>query len=625
MAGQLITVSQLKCACLDAAWLVRWLRGEEPPLPAVSEGWNRDPFPEQSATFHRLAIEFSTWLCEHPSESQILETSEALWNSLYEISARGELETLLTSGSLPAAHYLSQALRAFCSRLADLRARTLHFESWQNLFLTLEFDFQGVPLADGAVFVSGLPDAVRTLPKGAVEVVQYKSSRSEDRRHDLLELAIYARLLERTKPGLPFCGVLEYYEPELQALPVSAQELNGIFEEIVTPVIEELAGLAALPAVKLAQQMGVAAVDAQFEPPAPPPPIDPAALSPEDLAGHLERYFAEFALPMRVLRRREAPQFLRYDLEPAEGGNVSLLSARAADLQAALHLGQLPVIHAAPGSVTIDLPKYQPATVSWQSLPRLDAPLSIPIGVGVDDELITADFAETGMAHALIAGVAGSGKSEFLKCLAASLIAKHPPSGLRISVIDPKSATFNALKDGPYLHGPVVTDLRGAIVCLDSAVLEMERRYTVLERERVESVHQRANRTNMPFYFLVFDEFADLLLGGKMERDHLENLVARLTQRGGAVGIHLVVATQRPESRIVKGLLQANLPLRICLRVPDSEVSQLVLGEPGAEFLAGPGDLLCQRGRGLERAQAPCILQEELRSLAQVSKASRES
>jgi S-DNA-T family DNA segregation ATPase FtsK/SpoIIIE len=621
MAGQLITVSQLKCACLDAAWLVRWLRGEEPPLPAVSEGWNRDPFPEQSATFHRLAIEFSTWLCEQPAESQILETSEALWNSLYEISARGELEALLNTGSLPAAHYLSQALRAFCTRLADLRGRTMHFESWRNLFLTPEFDFQGVPLADGAVLVSGLPDAVRTLPKGAVEVVQYKSSRSEDRRHDLLELAIYGHLLLINKPGLPFCGVLEYYEPELQAIPVSAQELNGIFEEIVAPVIEELAGLATLPDVRLAQQIGAAVVDAELEP-TPPPPIDPATLSPED---HLERYIAELGLPGRVMRHREAPHFLRYEIEPSEGKDVSLLATRAADLQATLQLPHLPFIQTAPSGVIIDLPKFQPATVPWQSLPRLDAPLAIPVGIGADGELVTADFAEPRTSHALVAGVAGSGKSEFLKCLAASLIAKHPPSGLRISVIDPKSATFNALKDGPYLHGPVVTDLRGAIVCLDSAVLEMERRYTVLERERVESIHQRATRSDMPFYFLVFDEFADLLLGGKMEREHLENLVARLTLRGSAVGIHLVIATQRPESRIAKGLLEATLPLRICFRVADSAVSRLILGEPGGELLFGHGDLLCQRGRGLERAQAPCISHEELRSLGQISKSSRES
>jgi len=106
-----------------------------------------------------------------------------------------------------------------------------------------------------------------------------------------------------------------------------------------------------------------------------------------------------------------------------------------------------------------------------------------------------------------------------------------------------------------------------------------------------------------------------LILGGKTEREHFESLVARLAQKGRAAGIHLVLATQRPDSKVVTGLLKANLPLRICLRVVNASNSQIVLDASGAEALLGRGDLFCSRGRGLERAQAPYISQEELRDL----------
>jgi S-DNA-T family DNA segregation ATPase FtsK/SpoIIIE len=219
------------------------------------------------------------------------------------------------------------------------------------------------------------------------------------------------------------------------------------------------------------------------------------------------------------------------------------------------------------------------------------------------------------MCHALVAGTSGSGKSEFLKCLVASLIGKHPPGALRLSVVDPKILTFGALKGCRYLDGPVITELGGAIACLENAVTEMDRRYAVLARAGCESLSQRGAGSDMPFRVILFDEFADLILSGKSEREHFENLVARLAQKGRAAGIHLVLATQRPDAKIVTGLLKSNLPLKICLRVVNAVNSQIVLDQPGAEALLGRGDLLCARGRGLERAQAPYISQEELRLL----------
>jgi S-DNA-T family DNA segregation ATPase FtsK/SpoIIIE len=114
---------------------------------------------------------------------------------------------------------------------------------------------------------------------------------------------------------------------------------------------------------------------------------------------------------------------------------------------------------------------------------------------------------------------------------------------------------------------------------------------------------------------IVCDEFGDLALREKREKEHFESLVARLAQKGRAAGIHLVLATQRPDRKIVTGLIKSNLPLKVCLRVTTSVNSGIVIDQPGAESLLGRGDLLCARGRGIERAQSPFISQEELRAL----------
>ena len=595
MAKRLITVSQLKCACLDPEWRARWRRGENPPTLVISASGKRSEFPVQGVVFHQLAEQFTAWLSGESKAARSIASADALWAALYERFARPKLDELAAAGKLPSAQHLSQALRSFCAQVAELRTRTAAFRSWQDVWLTREFAIDAVPFAGGAVLVSGRPDAVRTHPEAGLEVVDYKLSRGGNLKHDLLQLAIYARLLRTVKPGLRFSGVLEFYEPALHAVTVPVAELDGIFDEVAAPVLTELAQDA--PASRRSSKTVEKAGD--------------------PLAAQIEKCYGDFKLKVRVLRRREAPQLVRYEIEPAQGVRVASLANRAQDLQVALRLRQQPVIQAAPGCVNVDLPKDQPDTVLWNSLPPLAAPLAFSIGIGIDGEVLTADFSDPNTCHALIAGTSGSGKSEFLKCLAASLIGKHPPGALRLSIVDPKILTFGALKECRHLDGPVITDVAAAIACLEAAVVEMDRRYAALAREGFESLSQRGPRADMPFRVILFDEFADLILSGKTEREQFENLVARLAQKGRAAGIHLVLATQRPDSKIVTGLIKSNLPLKICLRVVNAINSQIVLDQPGAEALLGRGDLLCARGRGLERAQAPYVSQEELRALVQ--------
>lgn len=243
MTSRAITVSQLKCACVDSAWRARWLRGEKPSTQIFGRP---RPIPVQGLLFHQLAEAFVEWLRQASSKKRAASLVDAggLWASLYTHFAQARLEELIVAGKLPSAHHLSQALRAFCTQLAELRTRTPNFASWQDVYLTHESPIDAIPFtgATGELLISGRPDAVRTHPQDGLEVVDYKLSRGSHLKHDLLQLAIYAHLLRIIKPGLKFSGVLEFYEPDLHIVPVTMSELEGIFEKVVAPVISEING-----------------------------------------------------------------------------------------------------------------------------------------------------------------------------------------------------------------------------------------------------------------------------------------------------------------------------------------------------------------------------------------------
>jgi S-DNA-T family DNA segregation ATPase FtsK/SpoIIIE len=607
MADILITVSQLKCACLDREWRQRWLRGENPPTMRFGE---QGGIPVQGQLFHQLAEQFTEWLENTPEIAAGLADANSLWAQLYDEFAKPRLDELIAAGRVPSAHHLSQALRAFCGHLVTLRTRAARFATWRDVYLTREYRIDRVPFAveDRVLRISGRPDAVRLHP-GGVEVVDYKLSRGGNLKHDLVQLAIYARLLRMVKPGLVFNGLLEYYEPALHAMAVPSAELDALFDEVVQPVLRELVGISPANPTPGREVRGGAKTTAT---PSGSPPLDPTGAA-------IETCYAHFKLPVQILGREDAPQLIRYRVQPASGVKVVSLANRSEDLQVALKLAQAPLIQAGPGFVTIDVPKPSASIVHWRDvLARMTGnagPVAFPIGVGIDNSLLVADLAEANTCHALVAGAAGSGKSEFLKSMLASLIMRQTALTLRLTLIDPKLVTFGGLKNARHLTGPIITDLAAAIECLDRAVDDMESRYQQLAARGFENLAQRGASETMPFRVIVCDEFGDLALREKREKEHFENLVARIAQKGRAAGIHLVLATQRPDRKIVTGLIKSNLPLKICLRVTTSVNSGIVIDQPGAENLLGRGDLLCDRGRGVERAQSPFISQDELRTL----------
>lgn len=597
-----MNVTQLVTAVLDPDWRQQWIAGKNPltPKPQSPPG----SFPVNGQRFHSLVYNFTEWLCAAKAKKTAakLATADALWHECYHRFAEAELTKLALSDKLESAHHLSLCLQAFCARLSELRQARPDFGNWQDLFLADEMNVKDVPVGPG-LWLSGRIDAVRTDPAHGAVVVDYKLSHGSNAKNDLVQLAIYAHLLEKTRPGLTFTGLLEYYEPQLSQLSVAPEDLRGIFNDLVAPVIQELAG-------------NVGGISGAH----PPKPHH----AQPDLSQQIIKTFANFKLEVTVTGKVEAPQLVRYALRPGPGVKVVSLANRADDLQVNLALPTPPRIEAAQGCVTIDVPKEKPDAVLWRNI-RNDPALvnhpsrvAFPVGLGVDGKLILCDFADSNTCHALVAGTSGSGKSEFLKSLVASLLVRNDPSTLRLSLIDPKILTFGEIEGSPHLTGPIITHISEAIPCLEGAADEMDQRYQQFKQEGFNNLGQRfqAGMTDIPFHLILFDEFADLVLAGKEEKKAFENLVARLAAKGRASGIHLVLATQRPDSTIVTGPIKANLPLKVCLRVTNATNSKIILDEPGGEALVGRGDLLCDRGKGgVERAQSPFLPPGELAGL----------
>jgi S-DNA-T family DNA segregation ATPase FtsK/SpoIIIE len=607
-----INVTQLILAVLYPAWRADWLAGKNPSPPTpVYHGMS-----VHGASFHKLADQFIQWLCtpsknNHPDN---LHTGAQLWDAMWHFFAEKKINQLLSDISdLNSILHLKKCLQSFCSQLALLRSGIEQFGNWNDLFLVSEFAITNVPyeIADLNFYISGRIDTLRNDPNGGLTIVDYKLSHGQKFKFDMLQLAIYSELLRINKPGLKFRGIIEYYEPELHESFFHSSELTDLFSEIVRPVLEELAAMSAAP--KRKQKSTIEKEDSCH--------VD--YQSHKKVAENITECYKSFNLNITVEAWHAAPQVIRYLIRPFPGVKIASLVNRAEDLQVAIGIDKIPVIGVEKGFVTIDLPKSKADIVYWKE--AIDSPefksssqcVIFPIGRNVNNQLIFADLSDPNTCHGLVAGGTGSGKSEFLKSLVASLIQKNHPETLKITLVDPKILTFGQVKDSMYLTDPIITDLDAAITVMEKAVQDMDIRYKQLSTEGYDNLGERFAKGihDIPYHVLIFDEFADLILTGGSNKKTFESLVARLAAKGRAAGIHLILSTQRPERTVVTGLIKTNLPLKICLRVNSSIDSNIVLGESGGQHLLGHGDLLCDRGLGTERAQGPYITKLEFQEL----------
>ncbi len=312
----------------------------------------------------------------------------------------------------------------------------------------------------------------------------------------------------------------------------------------------------------------------------------------------IEKTLKDFGVSVSMGDVNVGPTVTQYTLKPAEGVKLNQITARANDLALALAAHPIRIEAPIPGkaAVGVEIPNREKAIVSLREL--LDAEefkkeksnLAIALGRDVAGAPVLLDIAKA--PHMLIAGATGSGKSVGINTLILSLLYQNAPSDLRLLLVDPKRVEFSMYNGIPHLLCPVITEPDKTISALKWAVAEMERRYQVLSEQHKRNIaeYNTANaEEHMPYIVIVIDELADLMAQSANE---VEGAIVRLAQMARAVGIHLVVATQRPSVDVITGLIKANITTRIAFAVASQIDSRTILDQAGAERLLGNGDML---------------------------------
>ncbi len=367
-----------------------------------------------------------------------------------------------------------------------------------------------------------------------------------------------------------------------------------------------------------------------------------------DIKAHaniIKRTLQNFGISVEMDEISIGPSVTRYALKPAEGVKLSKIVALNNDLALALAAHPIRIEAPIPGKslVGIEIPNTTKTTVGLASLlsseeyQQSEKPLLISLGKSITGKSYFSNLAKA--PHMLIAGATGSGKSVTIHAIIASLLFRNAPENLKFIMIDPKRVELTLYNSIPHLLTPVITDPKKAILALKWAAKEMSRRYNILEKytvrdidsyhknvltPEVEKLKKKGEDTSpedtknmpdsMPYIVIVIDELADIMQTYPRE---LESSIVRLAQMSRAVGIHLILSTQRPSVNVITGLIKANVPTRVALQVSSQIDSRTILDASGAEKLLGAGDMLYQGGEMAKpaRLQSAYITEGELKKV----------
>ena len=344
------------------------------------------------------------------------------------------------------------------------------------------------------------------------------------------------------------------------------------------------------------------------------------------VADLLVQTLSHFGIDANVIGQISGPRVTRYELQLAPGTKVSKVAALKDDLSYALATTEIRILAPIPGkqAVGVELPNLSPNLVTlgdiFDELPATASPLSVWLGKDISGAAVWADLAR--MPHLLIAGTTGSGKSGCINALLTSILLRATPDEVRMILIDPKRIELNHYESIPHLLTPVVSSPKEASAVLANCTAEMERRYERLASVRARNLNE-ANRAfrqrgeaTIPYLLVVIDELADLMM---IAPQAVEDAVIRLAQKSRAVGIHLVLATQRPSVDVITGMIKANVPSRIAFAVSSMTDSRVILDQGGAESLLGQGDMLFKPlgTSRLQRVQGAYVSEEEIALVVQ--------
>ena len=303
---------------------------------------------------------------------------------------------------------------------------------------------------------------------------------------------------------------------------------------------------------------------------------------------------------------------MRVKLKPHLGVRVNTVLKFEDDIRVHLGLEKPPLMSPQAGFISVDLPRPDRQTAFFQDYfakgsEKNTAAAKVAIGVNLDGELVEADLSDPNTCHFLVGGTTGSGKSEFLRSLLLSLLVRHDPTHFKVALVDPKRVTFPEFEKMDWLYEPIVKTSEDAIALMERLVVEMEDRYQRFERSQCANLtaYNQKQSQPIPRILCIFDEYADFM-AEKETAKVLEQSIKRLGAMARAAGIHLIIATQRPEAKVVTPLIRSNLPGRVALRTASTADSSIILGarQEAAANLLGKGDLFYSGGGSLQRLQS---------------------
>ena len=364
-----------------------------------------------------------------------------------------------------------------------------------------------------------------------------------------------------------------------------------------------------------------------------PPASEVGADVAQRTAAALVQTLAHFGVEATIYGQISGPRVTRYELQLAPGTKVSKVAALKDDLSYALATTEIRILAPIPGkqAVGVELPNLQPNLVTlgdiFDDLPATASPLAVWLGKDISGTAVWTDLAR--MPHLLIAGTTGSGKSGCINTMLTSILLRSTPDEVRMILIDPKRIELGFYESIPHLLTPVVSSPKQAAAALANVVTEMERRYEQLSMLRARNLAEanralrRRGEMSMPYLLVVIDELADLMMISPQE---VEDAVIRLAQKSRAVGVHLVLATQRPSVDVITGMIKANVPSRIAFAVSSQTDSRVILDTAGAESLLGQGDMLFKPlgTSRLQRVQGAYVSEEEIALIVDQCRSQRE-